>query len=94
MATGAACLQAPTHRIRFVYPPQHTSWLHQVEIGFSIFVRRLLKRASFPSVDDLRVRLLAFISYCNATMAKPCKWTSAGTSVNSINCGGTCAELY
>lgn len=78
MATRAAFLQDPTHRIRFVYTPKHTSGLNQVEIWFGILVRRLLKRASFTSVDDLRARILAFIAYCNATMAKPFTWTYKG----------------
>ena len=61
-----------------VFTPRHASWLNQVEIWFSILVRRALKRASFTSLDDLRDRLLAFIDYFNAVLAKPFRWTYAG----------------
>ena len=78
MSTRATFLSDETHRIRFVYTPKHTSWLNQIEIWFSILVRRLLKRGSFSSVNELRERILAFIDYFNETMAKPFKWTYAG----------------
>ena len=78
MCSRAEFLKDKTHRIRFVYLPKHTSWLNQIEIWFSILVRRLLKRASFGSVQELRQRILAFISYFNQTMAKPFKWTYKG----------------
>jgi transposase len=78
MTTRATFLCDPSHRIRFVYPPAHTSWLNQVEIWFSILVRRLLRHGNFTSVEDLHKRILAFIDYFNETMAKPFKWTYAG----------------
>ena len=67
-----------SHRIRFVYTPRHCSWLNQVEIWFSILTRRLLKRTSFSSLDELRDRLVAFIRYFNDVLAKPFKWTYTG----------------
>lgn len=78
MKTRKIFLEDETHRIRFVYTPKHTSWLNQVEIWFSILVRKLLKRASFSSLDDLRQRILSFIGYFNRTMAKPFNWTYTG----------------
>jgi hypothetical protein len=78
MATRAVLLQQTDHRIRFVFTPKHTSWLNQVEIWLSILARRLLKRASFTSVDALQKRVLAFIEYFNTTLAKPFKWTYKG----------------
>ncbi len=78
MKTRAEFLSAPSHRIRFLYTPKHTSWLNQIELWFSILVRRLLKRGNFTSIEDLRERLVAFINYFNRTMAKPFKWTYTG----------------
>ena len=71
-------LSSPERRIRFIYVPKHSSWLNQVEIWFSVVVRRVLKRGNFTSVEALRQRLLDFIDYFNATMAKPYRWTYTG----------------
>jgi transposase len=83
MPTRATFLTDKTHRIRFVYTPKHTSWLNQVEIWFSILSRRLLKRASFASIEELHERVLAFIAYFNATLAKPFKWTYKGRPLSA-----------
>jgi transposase len=78
MASRRTFLQNPTHRIRFLYTPKHTSWLNQVELWFSILARKLLKRGSFASVEELHQRIVEFIEYFNRTMAKPFKWTYKG----------------
>ena len=67
-----------SHRIRFVYTPKHSSWLNQVEIWFSILVRRVIRRGSFTSKADLRSKILNFIDYFNRVLAKPFKWTFTG----------------
>jgi putative transposase len=80
MASRAAFLSDPLRRIRFVYLPKHTSWLNQIELWFSILVRRLLKRASFTSTAELRTRILAFIAYFNQH-ATPFRWTYSARSL-------------
>lgn len=81
METRAAFLSDPSHRIRIVYTPKHTSWLNQVEIWFSILVRRLLRRGNFRSKAHLKERILGFIQYFNTTLAKPFQWTYKGKAL-------------
>ena len=78
MDSRAEFLSDESHRIRFVYIPKHTSWLNQIECWFSILVRRLLKRSSFRSTEELSQKILNFIDYFNQHFAKPFVWKFKG----------------
>jgi transposase len=78
MESRTAFLTNPFHKVVFHFTPKHSSWLNQIEVWFSILIRKLLKRASFSSTDELKSRILAFVDYFNKNMAKPFKWTYEG----------------
>lgn len=81
METRKKFLSNSEHRIHFIYTPKHASWLNQIEIWFSILVRRLLTRLSVKSTVELKDKVLDFIDYFNQTMAKPFKWTYRGKAL-------------
>jgi hypothetical protein len=70
-------LSDPAHRVVWHSTPQHSSWLNRIELWLSILTRKLLRRGSFASVDDLTARVLACIDHDNRT-ARPFKWTYKG----------------
>jgi len=44
-------------------------------------MRKLLRRGSFTSVEELVSKVRQFIDYYNQTMAKPFKWTYQGKAL-------------
>lgn len=78
METRADYLRSEKHPVVFHYTPKHCSWMNQIEIWFGILMRKLLKTASFTSIEALEARILAFIVYFNQTMARPFKWMFQG----------------
>lgn len=71
-------LSDPTHRIRFIYLPRHTSWLNQIEIWFGLLRRKVTRLGSFTSLSQLCDRITRFITYYNSVLAHPYKWTYTG----------------
>jgi len=69
-----AFLESENHRIRFQFTPRHASWLNPIEKWFSILVRRLLRRASFTSTEQLASRITEFIDYYNRHLAHPYRY--------------------
>lgn len=70
-------LHDPSHRIRFVYTPKHCSWMNQIEIWFGIINRKLLKRRSYTSIEEMKESIRRFIEQYNLT-AHAFRWTYAG----------------
>jgi transposase len=83
--TRAAFLCREENFVVFHYTPKHCSWVNQIEVWFSILARKLLRTASFKSVEDLEQRIMEFIEYFNQTMAKPFKWMFRGFNTSSAD---------
>lgn len=81
LSTGAerrAFLTDPDHRYRLVFTPKHGSWLNQVELFFSVLVRRFLKRGDFASAAEFEQRLAVYLEAYNAREKHPYRWTYTG----------------
>lgn len=72
-------LSRKSHKIVFNYTPKHGSWMNQIEIWFGILMRKVLKRGSFISKDDLKSKLTDFVDYHNKFYAHPYNWKYGNT---------------
>ena len=60
-------------RFSVTYTPKHASWLNIIEQWFSILTRKLLRRSTFESQEDLENQITEFTIGYNTT-ARPWKW--------------------
>lgn len=70
----AEYLSNTDHRICFYYTPIHCSWMNQIEIWFGIINKRLLKKKSFKSVEELTQSIIGFVEQYNRYFAHPFNW--------------------
>ena len=73
-----AFLRNASHQHVFHFTPKHGSWLNQVELWFSVFARRFLKRGDFDSAQDFETRLCEYLEIYNTHHAHPYRWTYTG----------------
>ena len=65
-------------RFHFHFTPLHASWVNQVELFFARVQRRVLRLASFDSVDQLSSEVMDFIDYWNKHERRPYRWKFRG----------------
>ncbi len=75
IATREAFLRVVGHRITFHFMHKHAPWINQIEIWFSLLMRKLLRRGSSSPKEHLQHQIDGFTTYFNGTMAKRFRWT-------------------
>ena len=83
MTSRSAFLADPSHAIRFVYTPKHSSWLNQIEIYFSIVQRKVLTPNDFPTLAAVAERLFHFERYYES-IATPFAWKFTRNDLNDM----------
>jgi transposase len=71
---------AANPRIHVHFTPTSGSWLNLVEVWFGIIERQAIRRGAFPSVQDLMIKIRAFINGWN-TRCHPFIWTKPADEI-------------
>ncbi len=70
--------QNPRFKVHFT--PTHASWMNLVEVWFGIVERQAIRRGVFKSVQDLNVKIRAFIDGWN-DRSHPFVWTKTADQI-------------
>lgn len=62
------------------YTPTYSSWLNQVERWFGIITQQAIRRGSFRSVRELKMRINDFIEHYNRN-SSPFQWVATADSI-------------
>lgn len=84
-------LECKEHRICFQFTPRHASWLNPIEKWFSVLGRRLLRRGSFGSLEELSKRVGEFIDYYNLHHARPYRFRPRTYGSRAPASGANCS---
>lgn len=79
-STAPARLTALDARLTAVHLPNHSSWLNQIELYFSLLKRKALTPLDFPDAAALETRILEFQEYYNQS-ARPFQWRFTVTNL-------------
>jgi hypothetical protein len=75
------CTRRRHRRLRLIHTPIHSSWLHQVEIYFSIVDSRFTPN-DFADLGEVKARLLAFERRYEA--AEPFEWKFTRKNLHAL----------
>lgn len=67
-------------RFHFIVTPIHASWMNQVECWFSVLERRILRGASWDSIDNVNASIERFILRWNIKEKHPFRWSFRGVT--------------
>jgi transposase len=64
-------LENPDKPIVLCFTPKHASWLNPIELWFGVLSRKVIRRGSFGSTEELKEKIERFMVYYNEKLAHP-----------------------